>query len=316
MRPPETPSPWQRAERFRTRWPWLIGVLVMCFPVHAALHCPPLVEKPPAADPVSYADSLLWEVRVPHRPASYLFGTIHLSADRVGQPSPGVVRALEASRHFGMEVVLDIDALREVAQGMRFADDRRLSGALDAALFARTVELLAQYGVTREDAEQLKPWAAYTTLSLPPDMAVRPLDLVLLEAAREAHKTVFGLETLAEQMAVFEGLSDTDQGGLLRESVCHHERLQEDTAALITHYAAGDLLSVYRVSQRYESALQDRLMQKLLYARNQRMLVRLAAPLAQGNAFIAIGALHLPGRQGVLAGLVAAGYRVLPRQIR
>jgi uncharacterized protein YbaP (TraB family) len=51
-------------------------------------------------------------------------------------------------------------------------------------------------------------------------------------------------------------------------------------------------------------------MERLLFQRNRRMVERMAVRLAEGNAFIAIGALHLPGDQGVLALLEQQGYEV------
>jgi hypothetical protein len=51
-------------------------------------------------------------------------------------------------------------------------------------------------------------------------------------------------------------------------------------------------------------------MEALLYRRNLRMAERLSPHLAAGGAFVAIGALHLPGDRGVLALLERAGHRI------
>lgn len=277
----------------------------------AAFECLPLVDSAPVGA-VSYADSLLWEVQGRDQARSFLFGTIHLEASAVGQPSTAVTRALLESAQFGMEVVLDLDSILQIASNMRFSDGQNLSQVIGQSLFGRTAELLKAYGVSRDAALQLKPWAAYTTLSLPPGTSAMPLDLVLLGTAQRTRKQVFGLETLAEQMAAFDQIALADQIAMLTELVCHHARLQRNTAALIDHYAAGDLAAVYQISQQYESPAQDKLMDSLLSQRNGRMAKRLEAPLAKGNAFVAIGALHLPGADGVLALLVAQGYRVRP----
>lgn len=283
-------------------WPRMAG----------AFECPPLINKAPAAHTVSYSDSLLWEVQGRGQAPNFLFGTIHLAAATVGQPSPAVTRAMLDSAQFGMEVVLDLDTMFQIAQNMRFSDGQRLSQVIGKPLFRRASDLLKAYGVSRDVAEQLKPWAAFTTLSLPPGMSESPLDLVLLGTAQQTHKQIFGLETLAEQTAAFDHIAVADQIALLTEVVCHHARLQQDTAALIKYYSQGDLAALYRVAQQYESPAQDKLMASLLIKRNRRMVTRLEVPLAKGNAFVAIGALHLPGADGVLALLVAQGYRVRP----
>jgi uncharacterized protein YbaP (TraB family) len=57
-------------------------------------------------------------------------------------------------------------------------------------------------------------------------------------------------------------------------------------------------------------------METLLVARNRRMVQRLQAALARESVFVAIGALHLPGAEGVLAGLAAAGFELRPLAVR
>lgn len=274
--------------------------------------CPPFPTVTPPRGRVAYDESLLWEVRADGRAPSFVFGTIHLSGQRVAQPSPAVTSALMGSRQFGMEVVLDLDTLMRIAGHMRYADGQRLRDALDPALHARTLELLAAYGVEGREADSLKPWAAYMTLSLPPDSQGTPLDLVLLGAAQRSGKPVFGLETLEEQVAVFEALPAGEQSTLLLETVCHQEQVQQLTASIVAHYRRGDLAALYAAAQATETAAQRRLMASLLTARNARMAARLVGHLAEGGVFVAIGALHLPGPDGVLARLAASGLALRP----
>ncbi len=53
-------------------------------------------------------------------------------------------------------------------------------------------------------------------------------------------------------------------------------------------------------------------MKKLIQDRNHIMSERMQAFLKKGNAFIAIGAMHLAGKEGVLALLEKQGYSVSP----
>jgi hypothetical protein len=52
--------------------------------------------------------------------------------------------------------------------------------------------------------------------------------------------------------------------------------------------------------------------EELLRKRNHRMAERAVAHLDRGNAFIAVGALHLPGKEGVVELLRQRGYKVTP----
>jgi uncharacterized protein len=168
------------------------------------------------------------------------------------------------------------------------------------------------YGIAERDMDRLKPWAVFTTLSLPPGPFSTPLDMVLLGTAQRTHKTIFGLETLAEQTGIFESITVEQQVALVAETVCHYAELHAITADLIEAYRRGDLGAVYRHAERVHSPAQDALSEALLTTRNRRMAERLQPFLDAGGAFIAIGALHLPGADGVLAQLAARGFQVRP----
>ena len=51
-------------------------------------------------------------------------------------------------------------------------------------------------------------------------------------------------------------------------------------------------------------------MYRLLTRRNERMVQRMQPRLKEGNAFIAVGALHLPGEEGLLKKLADRGYTI------
>lgn len=276
----------------------------------AAFDCPELSTGNAAVDPGGFPAGLLWRIEARDGAESYIFGTIHISDPRVTQLSPSVSAALEHSDHFVMEVMFDADTVAQMSRAMYFQHGRSLSQLLPRELYTRVVALLARYQVNGAAADRLKPWAAYTTLSLPPDQSAPPLDLVLMNSAQAAGKTLAGLETLAEQVAVFDGLAEHEQIELLTLTACHYERFQAEVDEMIGYYETEDLAAMMRMAARYESPLQKRFMDLLLRQRNHRMVERMREGLARGGMFIAIGALHLPGSEGVLKLLQADGYRV------
>jgi hypothetical protein len=60
-----------------------------------------------------------------------------------------------------------------------------------------------------------------------------------------------------------------------------------------------------------ERAAEDTFIRLLLVGRNEVMAARAAPLLAAGGAFIAVGALHLPGKAGLIERFRAAGYSVV-----
>ena len=306
MRRPEAGLRWRAAT--------LAVALLLCVPPGLAasngLHCVPRTERAADDTPLRHDAGLLWEVKSRDGAVGHLLGTIHLALPEVTTLSPQLKATLEAGSSFGMEVLFDAEALAGVAAAMRAPDGQGLRHDADPALYARAVELIAAYGIDEATAAGLQTWAVYTTLSLPPGQRDLPLDLQLMLRAQAADKPVFGIETLAEQTALFADLSTADQLALLRETVCHWEAQQRDMRKLVDAYVVGDLGGLYREAMRYESPAQRRLLAGLLDERNARMAERLAPRFATPGTFVAVGALHLPGPGGLLERLSAAGFSV------
>ncbi len=252
----------------------------------------------------------LWRVETSDGKTNHIFATIHLSDPRIRQLQQHVDEALNSSNSFGMEVVLDRDALTSMSSAMRLVNGQSLKMLLQPELFAATALLLGRYGVPVQATERLKPWAAFVTLSLPPRQSGVPLDMMLMIKAQRAGIPVFGLETVDEQIGVFDNLSDADEVDLLRELVCHYNEYQSDIATMTEHYIAEDLDAVMQMALRYRSPLQDRFLDVLLWQRNRRMVANMVPHLETGGTFIAVGALHLPGPRGVLDLLSRRGYTI------
>ncbi len=277
--------------------------------------CEPLVLVADGA-PVTlkHSKGLLWKVSKSFTKPSYLFGTMHVVDPRIVNLPPAVQVVFDQSDTFVMEAVLDGPEMLEFSQMMFFADGTRLDALLGDQLFDMTADALAYYGISREVAESMKPWGAYLTLNIPPALGV-PLDFMLLESARINGAAVYGLETLNEQARVMDDMAIDDQVKLLRDTVCNYDVVQKDIEQMKDRYLDRDLAGLWAFTDKYEvqdTAGYQKLMTRLLSDRNRRMVERMQPMLARGNAFIAIGALHLPGDRGVLSLLEERGYSVTP----
>jgi len=258
---------------------------------------------------------LLWTIQAPGAKPSYLFGTIHSDDPRVTALPDPVSRALDSSDRFVMETQLDGDSLVQMAKAMYFDDGRTLEQVVGKDLYAATLKALTARGVPAADVAKQKPWAAMMTLSMPPSKTGEFLDLVLASRAAQQGKPIAGLETTAEQIAVFDDLPMPDQIALLKEVVRHQAEMEKDLSELIQAYLARDLRKLAEISDKHERGeeqLYRRVMERLLTRRNARMAQRMAPFLQQGNTFIAVGAAHLAGEAGLLNLLEQAGYRVIP----
>jgi uncharacterized protein YbaP (TraB family) len=270
----------------------------------------------PASGAASGPPGLLWQVSRAGTPSAYLFGTVHSADARALRIFDAAVTKMAFSVLVVVEVALDTNTAVELSRGMLLRDGDELATLLDAPLFGNVMALLQQRGMPMQQANLIKPWAAMTLISFPPAAGGPVVDQRIYEKAVASGKRVAALESVTEQLAVLDGLSQPDQIALLRATVDDLAAIPVMLNTLHAAYAAQDLDALQQLAAqplgRVDPALEARLLQRLLTDRNQRMAARLPSLLAQGPAFVAVGALHLPGADGLLARLRAGGYEVNP----
>ncbi|HSR62056.1 MAG TPA: TraB/GumN family protein [Gammaproteobacteria bacterium] len=275
--------------------------------------CRPLVSvDSDAGKPMAYSDALLWKVRKNNKDPSYIFGTIHVSDPDIVNLPRVVSEYLDAADLFVMEALPTPEEALAMSQEMYFTDDRTLQDYIGESLFERTVHALGEHQVPAESVKFMKPWAAFLLMSYPPADGLR-LDLALLEKARGNGIKVAGLESLKEQSDVFSSLDMELQVRFLLDTVCNYDEVKKDFETIKKHYRKRNLDKLYLHANKYsisgEKIYRD-LVKKLLTDRNRIMTSRMQEMLEQGNAFIAIGAMHLPGNDGVLSLLAGQGYTI------
>lgn len=257
---------------------------------------------------------VLWEIRHQGGSASYLLGTVHTDDQRIVNLPNEVRRKFENADSFSSEIRFEPEQMLGAATSMYNRDGKVLSQLLPETLYKQTVKLLQRHGIPEMVAANLKPWAAAVTLSIPKGMTGMPLDMRLYLDARSASKQLYGLETIDEQLSVFERLSLQQQISLLTDTINMYPEIEEMHAQLMQAYLDRNLRQLYEMSMRMmqsgDQQLNQQLENSLLNERNQRMLQRMQPQLKKGNAFIAVGVLHLPGEKGLLQLLKQAGYQL------
>jgi len=284
----------------------ILRLYVVCLGV---LFSQALIAALPSSGP---AHGLLWEIGRKDSPPSYLFGTMHSEDPGVISLAPAVERAFTESRQVILEVKMDADALVAGSAAMLMTDGRQLSGIIGKDLFEQTSAALQTRGIPEVVAEYMKPWAAATALSMPAPVTGQVLDMVLYQRAQQEGKPLHGLETIAEQLEVFEGLPLDDQVALLRDAVEQVAGIDAIQAELLAAYKRQDLAAMMAINEAAMATGDQRLarefQRRLILDRNHRMAERMEPWLKQGGVFIAVGALHLPGEQGLLRLLEQRGY--------
>ncbi|MGH8755818.1 MAG: TraB/GumN family protein, partial [Burkholderiales bacterium] len=160
-----------------------------------------------------------------------------------------------------------------------------------------------------------KPWALMLTLILPKVRQGVIVDDVLYQQALQQNKSVHQLESVEEQISVFDGLPMEVQVSLLKHTVDHRDLIPGMIEKSIQAYLKRDMGAMWEINKSMmedeaDKNLNEAFLQRVLYDRNKHMAGRMQPLLVEGGAFIAVGALHLYGEKGVLSLLQSSGYRV------
>jgi uncharacterized protein YbaP (TraB family) len=187
---------------------------------------------------------------------------------------------------------------------------------IGADRYVRLQQALGDYSVPADWIARMKVWAAMMTLSVPPSSTGLFMDLSLSLRAAGAGMKVVGLETLEQQLAFLEDMPLQQQLGLLDHALEEFDQVESVHRLLVDAYLGNDLSVLQALSdeqmEALEPAARDYFLAEGIDARNRRMLEALRAQLEEGTVFAAVGALHLPGEQGLVALLRAAGFELEP----
>ncbi len=280
-----------------------------------------LVGRPALAEaPLAHGQGLLWKVESEGTAPSYLYGTMHVTDPGITELPVPVWKAFEKAHSVTLEMIFDQEVLQRMGAAMMLADGRTLDRILGPERFQALTTVAQRYGFPREALVLFKPWAAMMLFSVPPEEMARnaagtlPLDRRLQQEAQRRGKAVYGLESVDEQMGVFESVPEAEQISLLDLSMQENQHIEAWYLRMKEAYLARDTAALYRFMQEQTAGSDPALMQafeeRLIHSRNRLMAGRMTDMLNQGNAFIAVGALHLPGETGILRLLEQDGRRV------
>jgi uncharacterized protein YbaP (TraB family) len=274
---------------------------------------------------------LLWRVEKPGATAddtpSFLFGTMHLTDKRVIDLPPSAEAAFSAAGTVVIETTDILDqqksamALVKQPELMMFTDDRSLDSLLKDEDKAVVEAALEDRGITLYAVRKMKPWMLAAMVSLPACEQARKaagasfLDLNLAERAKADGKQLAGLETVADQLGAMASLPMDLHVQSLVETIRLGDQLDDIFETMIVLYEHGEtgmVWPLFRASATEEKsgAAYAEFEEVMVTKRNHHMADAAAPIIDNGSAFIAVGALHLPGQEGLVELLRAKGYTV------
>jgi len=279
------------------RWIWLLLTTVFLL----------LSQQAGAAE-----KGLFWQLESPSGQISYLFGTMHTDDNRVTNFLPSVIQALKNVDTFMLEVADAPPAsLLQLPQG-------NLKQYLSETELEQVGRLADMHVMPMEMVLRMKPWLLAVLFDLPKPQTPFAQDLLLKAKAEELDKRVLGLESPQEHFGVMDNLTTEEQLQMLRAVLKRSQKQKEnDFERLMKAYLAGDAEQVANMDDAMTqgvlpAALWQRMRVKLLDERNVLMAERSLEQAKQGRVFIAVGAAHLAGNDGLINAFRQAGFKLTP----
>lgn len=275
-----------------------------------------------------FTGSLLWRISgngLEH--PSYILGTHHFYALGFFDQIPGARAALEGATQVVGELLMSdmaglasrIQLAAMMPEGESY--ERLLSPSdyeiLDSGLRKLTgVGLFDQFKVFKPGMialliSQITYAQAHPEFNAATHVAI---DVYVQNFAAENNRAVFGLETVDDQIyTLFESEPMKYQAEQLVCGIQHIDFGIESIRKLGELYAAGDLAGMYAKSFNNPDdpcPSSETLQNAMARERNDNWLKKLPAIMSEAPSFIAVGALHLAGEEGLLFRLDGMGYTV------
>jgi uncharacterized protein YbaP (TraB family) len=298
----------------------LVALLVVTW---LAAGCAPKRTAAPATAAGPESTALLWRV-TRGASASYLFGTIHLDLDVERILGPEGHRLLATSRALYVEMDLSNTArARELgataARAGLLPPGESLQRMLSASEWAELQRMLP--GTPPAALDRLEPWlAGLSTIQAiaaksdaspaAPGRRKPPMDVVLVDDARARGIAVLELDSMQQQIQAFTSMPRPMALDMLRELLGSPEGAGRELRDIVQAYGSRDaekqLAAVVGTMARRTPTFTD----YLLFRRSRRWADVLEGPLRSGGLFVAVGAGHLVGPQGLPALLRSRGFTV------
>ncbi|MBP2541271.1 uncharacterized protein YbaP (TraB family) [Agrobacterium tumefaciens] len=269
-----------------------------------------------------------WRIEKAGTAPSYLLGTMHVTDPRVLEMPAAASPAFEKAAI----VIVESDEIVDDKKGATsllskpeltmFLDGKSITDILSPDNVARLEKGLKERGIPLNAVSRMKPWMLSSFVALPACEFARKatglsfLDKKLAEDAIADGKRLVGLETMVEQLTAMSELPMEFHLQALIETLELGERMDDVMTTMTDLYVAGDIgmtMPMLKSLDPKKAAAENEqgyaaFEQRIITDRNHVMAERAAPELATGNVFMAVGALHLPGEEGVIELLRAQGF--------
>ena len=261
-------------------------------------------------------NSLLWMItKEGATDTSFVFGTMHIIQKKHFFFPELLENVIKASDLVVLEVGEEMNnplaamSLLRLEEGKSMFDFFNTSQTDSLLIWAKS-EMGLSEEIFRASFGQMKPFVIVSAASAG-DMLKdsESYERTIMEIQNEEKIKLLGLETLEEQMSIFDGLTDEEQAQMVMEAIKAGPEEQKELDDMMRLYTDQKIDSMYNMIHDGSDAISNR-EAEFLFDRNERWIPKMEEMMQDKRVFFAVGAAHLGGEKGVLELLRKEGFKV------
>ncbi len=282
------------------------------------LACSSVVEKKALTDDDEIAknnNSLLWSIEKDNHQKSYIFGTMHLIEPEYYNFSDQLKQKIISADKIIMEIGGEpnpIEAFNLMVLDSGRVEDYFTKEQLSQLIKFMDLKLNTSPKEFRQKYSKMKPFLILQAITQAyfSDNAIS-YDLNIMQLASENNKTIDGFETMEEQLGFFEQIPNTEMANLIISSITNFDKEKKETLKLQKLYAKQKVDKLIPLMKKQSPELM-KYNDIFLTDRNEKWTPKINSFTKTSKCFIAVGAAHLFGENGILELLRKEGYILKP----
>ncbi|HLP38484.1 TraB/GumN family protein [Lacibacter sp.] len=259
--------------------------------------------------------SLLWEITGKDlKQPSYLFGTIHIICKEDFFLPPIVTEKFTNADQIFLELDMDDPMMvLKMMQLLQLPKGQTIKQLFGDSAFKTFDEQYKK--ITGSSAMMFNTFKPFMLMSMLTEKSLsctarESYEQTFIAMAAKQKKNIKGLETIEDQVAVFDSIPDSTEIANLKNMVVDFNKGVEEFKKLVAVYKTQDVDSMYRLTNQSPELMEAE--EELLVKRNSKWIPIIETNMQQTSCFFAVGAAHLGGDIGVIALLRKQGYTVKP----
>ncbi len=264
---------------------------------------------------VEKGQSLLWKLEGNNCQTSYMYGTMHM----INSEYYNFTKSMKDKVKSSDAIIMEVGGMPNPLKTFQLMSLD--SGSVHDYFSEEQISLLLEFMDTELDTSPeefhqlyggMKPFFILQAISqayFGDETESYDLDIMLI--ANENNIPLIGLETIEEQLGFFDALSHEEMAGLIMDAVENFDDEKKETLKMMEIYSEQKVDKLVPFMKKQSPELMQ-FSDIFLYNRNKAWIPKIKEEVKDKSCFIAVGAAHLFGEDGVIDLLKKEGYTLTP----